>query len=402
MMLSQPYICHLCRSWLLALVSLLGIASQCGSAIPPLPPTPSGPVLQVALLVPTSGELDTKGRMIQNGSMLALDEWNNGGGVQGHRLEVVIYNTNCTFESGHQAAKQAIDDGLQFIVGPVCSEAAVAAAELAEAMGVLMIAPAATHPLVTTNHQGQTRITVFRTVYSYDWQGEAAARFARDALDVDKVALLSQPGDAYTTNLTDTFAREFLAGGGLSVYQENYTPGTTDFTEILTTIEQTGAELIYLPASHSVANRVANQLNELRLSKVASPSDENMLLLGSDAWESAALDLTVTTGSYFPVHFVPDDDRPLLKQWVESYKSTYATEPNTLAALGYDSINMLARATEQADKVDPAVVATVLEKETFKGITGQITFDLQHNPIKPVPILYIQDGRANYFNLVEP
>jgi branched-chain amino acid transport system substrate-binding protein len=380
-------------AWLLSLLSLIVLASQCNAPPgPPLPTTPTGPVIRIALLSPDAGEMATFGRMMRNGSIMAFDEWNEQG-LLGHRLEWAIYDTNCEFETARQATQQAIDDGLKFMIGPVCSEAAIGAATVAESAQALMISPTATHPLVTVNGQGKTRPTIFRVSYVSSWQAKAAARFVHNDLTINKAAILVNPRDDYATALAETFAQQFTAQGGEIVYQNTYTPGDSDLADKLNAINQAGAEVIYLPADVAIVNQVADRLNELGLSKLSTESETGLTLLGSDSWASPELDLAATTGSYFTTHFVLTDEHPLGQTWAEAYKATYAIEPDTLAALGYEAATLLAVAIEQAGTFEPVIVARALEQGSFEGITGQITFDHQHNPLKSVPIVYIgQEG----------
>jgi branched-chain amino acid transport system substrate-binding protein len=378
------------------LVVLGLLAAQCqNSPTPFLPATPTAPALRIALLIPTSGELATQGRIIGNGITLAFDEWNRRGGVLGHRFEWAVYDTGCSFEAGTQAARQAIEAGHQFLIGPICSEAAIAAARLAETANVLMITPTATHPLVTVSPQGQTRPTVFRISYSYEWQGQAAARFARDSLNVSRVALLIKLGDDYTTNLADTFAREFANEGGQIVYQATYQHEAEDFTDILKAIDQSGAELLYLPGSSTIANSIARRLGELGLVKAAS-SSVSLRLLGSDGWEAEALDLATAAGAHFPVHYTFTVGQPLAQSWAETYKSINSVKPDTLAALSYDAANLLAEAIDRARTIEPMAITCVLEQDNFEGVTGQMAFDRFHNPIKPILFMQIQAERLVY------
>lgn len=384
--------------WLLSIFTLVMLAWQCNPPPDPALPTPvTGPVARIALLAPTSGEMATFGRILSNGSRMALDQWNNQGGLLGHQLEWMIYDTGCQFETARRATRQALDDGLELIIGPLCSEAAIAAAELAEAEQALMISPTATHPLVTVNDRGQTRATIFRAAFTYSWQGQAAARFAYETLKVDKAALLVATGDDYATGLTEAFAKQFTAQGGEIVYRASYAADEADFKQMLLAISASSAGLIYLPAPAAVVNRIAGQLKELGLARTALAAGSGMILLGSDSWESPELDLTTTAGSYFTTHFVLVDQPPSGRSWAEAYKAIYAVEPNTLAALGYDATGMLLAAIQQAGTFEPAIVAKTLEQGTFDGITGQITFDGRHNPIKPVPLVQIKAGGLHFF-----
>jgi branched-chain amino acid transport system substrate-binding protein len=344
----------------------------------------------------------TFGRKMRNGSIMAFDEWNERGGLLGHRIEWTIYDTNCEFETARQVTQQAIDDGLKLMIGPVCSEAAIGAATVAESAQALMISPTATHSLVTVDGQGKTRSTIFRASYVSTWQAKAAAHFARDNLKLNKAAILFNPRDDDATALAETFAQQFAAQGGGIVYQNTHTPDDSDLVDKLNAISQMGAEVMYLPADAATVNQVAHRLNELGLSKSSTGSETGLTLLGSDSWESPELDLAATTGSYFSTHFIVTDERPLLQTWAEAYKATYAIESDTLAALSYEAATILAVAIERAGTFEPVAVAKALEQGSFEGITGQITFDDQHNPIKPVPIVYIDHERIVFSAAVSP
>jgi branched-chain amino acid transport system substrate-binding protein len=390
-------------AWLLSILSLIVLAAQCNAPPgPPLPTTPPGPVIRIALLSPDAGELATFGRMMRNGSIMAFDEWNERGGLLGHRLEWTIYDTNCEFETARQATQQAIDDGLKFIIGPVCSEAAIGAATVAESKQVLMISPTATHPLVTVDDQGKTRPNIFRASYVSSWQAKAIARFARNNLKLNKAAILVNPRDDYAAVLAETFAQQFIAQGGEIVYQHTHTLDDSDLADKLNAISQVGAEVIYLPADAVTVNQVANRLNERGLLKLSTESETGLTLLGSDSWASPELDLAATAGSYFTTHFVLTDERPLGQTWAEAYKATYAIEPDTLAALGYDAATILAAAIEQAGTFEPVAVAEALEQGSFEGITGQMLFDHQHSPLKPVPIVYVDHERIVFSTSISP
>lgn len=381
----------------LSILMLMVAASQCASPTLPLPPSPAQPAVRIALLSPASGDMATFGRMLRNGSIMAFDAWNSQGGLLGHRLEWSVYDTGCQFETARRAAQQAFDDGLNFMVGPLCSEAAIAAAEFAGAHKMLMLSPTATHPLVTTTGQGQTRPTIFSATFSYALQGQAAAQFAYQTLRLKKAALFFYPGDDYSTTLAGAFAQQFANEGGEIVYQATYTPGDIDFQERLLAIMEAGAEVIYLPAAVTVVNQVARQLDQLEPSQVARLSDTSPILLGSDSWDSTELDLTATTGSYFTTHFVLQSQPAAVQNWAEAYQSTYAAEPTTLVALGYDAAAMVATAIQQAGTFDTATVAKRLAEGTFAGVTGQITFDRQHRAVKPVPVMYNEAGKLKFF-----
>ncbi|MCB0167098.1 MAG: ABC transporter substrate-binding protein, partial [Anaerolineae bacterium] len=311
-----------------------------------------------------------------------------------------IYPTACTFDSGQEAAQQAIEDGQQFIIGPVCSEAALGAAPVAQAAEALLISPTAIHPLVTVAPQQQVRPTVFTVAYSEALQGQAAAQLAYDTLVKRRAALLYSPQDMAAVRLVEAFADQFQADGGEVVNRSPYPGGTTDFGEWLRNISEAGADLLYLPADAATANRVAAQRRELDAERAGTGSE--LTILGSDAWESDQLDRGLVDGSYFPVHYTSLDPNPTIQRWADTYKSVYAVEPNTLAALAYDTANILAEAIHQAQALDPLAVADMIEPSRFEGVTGPMTFDHDHRPLKPVPFVQIRDQSGVYISVIAP
>ena len=381
------------------LIVLLALIGCSAAAQPPLPPTPPAATVSVALLAPTTGELAPIGRAVQNGVTLAFDQWNEPGGLLNRPITWQIYPTACTFDSGQEAARQAIEDGRRFIIGPVCSEAALGAAPVAQAAEALLISPTAIHPLVTVDPQQQVRPTVFTVAYGEALQGQAAAQLAYDHLAKRRAALLYSPQDMAAVRLVEAFAGQFQADGGEIVNRSPYPGGTTDFGEWLWAIGESGADLLYLPADAATANQVAAQLRELA---VDSSDGGELTLLGSDAWESDQLDRTLVDGSYFPVHYTPLDPNPKIKTWADTYKSVYAVAPNTLAALAYDTANILAEAIHQANALDPLVVAEMIEPSRFEGVTGPITFEGDHRALKPVPFIQIREQTGQYVTSVQP
>jgi branched-chain amino acid transport system substrate-binding protein len=77
-------------------------------------------------------------------------------------------------------------------------------------------------------------------------------------------------------------------------------------------------------------------------------------------------------------------------------------EPDTLAALGYDAANLLASGMQSAASPSADDVARALETLEFEGVTGRWRFDNQHNPLKPVVVVRIQEGDVIFYKDIQP
>ncbi|HEC33974.1 MAG TPA: ABC transporter substrate-binding protein [Chloroflexi bacterium] len=359
---------------------------------------PSGPAeeepLKIAILAPLSGDVATYGQSTRDGALLAIEEWNERGGVLGRQIETVVEDSQCAAEPAVSAANKVIDqDGVNFIIGEVCSSASIPVSEVVMAKGVLQISPTSTNPQVTVDENGNTKSLVFRACFIDPFQGTVAATFALEELGAQTAAVLLDQGNDYVRGLAEYFRDAFEAGGGQVVVWETYTGEDVDFSAILTKVKDANPDILYLPDYYSTVNLQAAQAREMGITAT---------FLGGDGWDSADLDRTVLAGGYHTNHYSPDDPRPIVAEWVEKYQAKYGSVPDALATLAYDAANMLLQGIERAGTDDPAAVAAALEEMEFDVVSGQSHFDEQHNPVKSAAILQITEEGSRFITIISP
>ena len=367
---------------LLAMVALSG----CGGA--------GSKAVKIAILAPLSGDVATFGQSTRDGAMLAIEEWNAKGGVDGATIEVVVEDSQCNAEAAVSAANKVIDqDGVKFIIGEVCSSASIPVSEIATAKGVLQISPTSTNPTVTVAEDGTTKPTIFRACFIDPFQGLVAAKFAIDTLGAQTAAVFLDQGNDYVRGLAEVFIKEFEAAGGQVVVTESYTGDDQDFSAILTKVKDANPDVLYLPDYYNTVNLIAGQAQEKGITAV---------LLGGDGWDSAQLDVSVVEGGYFTNHFSADDTREIVQDFVSKYEAKYGARPDALAALAYDAAVILLQSMDQANSVDPIKVAETMAAGTFPVVSGEITYDASHNPVKSAVILRVSGGQVIFTETVAP
>jgi branched-chain amino acid transport system substrate-binding protein len=344
-------------------------------------------VLLVALLTPMSGELATFGKSVRNGASLAVDEWNDRGGVTRQPIRLLLKDSGCDPAIARQAAEHAIADGAYFIVGGVCDEEAFPIARVANERGALFIASGATHPMLTRDAAGATRPLVFRVAYAYPYQGRAAARFALDNLGIHQAAVMINPADPWVRAIADEFSAAFTASGGKAASVFTYASQHADFGRLLADVARSGAGVLYVPDTYPVANQIGKQLHSQHLS---------LTLVGSEVWDSADLDRVALEGAYYTAHYHAGLPASAAVAWAARYQSAFAQQPDALAALGYDAANLLMTAIQQAGSPSPLPVAHAMEIMEYQSIVGPWHFDDQHNPLKDAVILQVH-GAANRY-----
>jgi len=368
------------------LVSVLALAG-CGAG--------GGSTVKIAILAPLSGDVKTFGESTRDGVLLAIDEWNEAGGVVGKQIEVIIEDSQCQPEPAVSAANKVIDqDGVKFIIGEVCSSASIPISEIVGPKGVLQISPTSTNPTVTLNEDGSTKSTVFRACFIDPFQGAVAAKFAIGNLGAQTAAVFLDQGNDYVRGLAEVFIAEFEAAGGEVLVTESYTAEDSDFSAILTKVKDADPDLLYLPDYYSTVNLIAAQAQEKGIEAA---------LLGGDGWDSADLDRSVVEGGYYTNHFSASDTRTIVQDFVSKYEAKYGAAPDALAALAYDAANILLQSMEAADSTtDPEKVAAAMETGTFPVVSGDISYDEFHNPVKAAVILGVQGGEIVYVDTVAP
>jgi branched-chain amino acid transport system substrate-binding protein len=106
--------------------------------------------------------------------------------------------------------------------------------------------------------------------------------------------------------------------------------------------------VIYVPGYYGEVGVIANQTKQLG---IKAP------LLGGDGWDSPQLwqlGGASLNGDYISNHYSVDDPSPAIQKFVADYKARFNMLPDALAALGYDSMRVLADAITRAGGTESA------------------------------------------------
>jgi len=352
-------------------------------------------IIKIAILAPLSGDLSRFGEPMRRGALMAIDEWNeNPARLNGMKIEAVAEDSQCEADPGIKAAAKVIEqEQVHYIIGEVCSKASIPISEIAEASGVVMISPASTNPRVTLNENGTVKKFIFRVCFLDTFQGQVAAKFSLQDLQARTAFILFDPNNSYTQGLAEAFEAVFTSNGGQLAGKATYASTDTNFSTVLQGIANARPDVVYLPDYYNIANMIVSQARNMGIQAT---------FMGGDGWDSTGLDLRAVEGSYLTNHFSVDSTEPIPYKWVIDFHSRYNTSPDSIAALAYDATNLLLLAIQQAGTDDPAKVKDILATISYEGITGPISFDSLHNPIKSAVIQQVRDGKIQYIKTINP
>ena len=352
-----------------------------------------GDTIKVGEYASLTGSEATFGQSSHKGTQLAVDELNANGGVLGKKIQLLTEdNQSQAGQSATVVRKLISSDGVVAILGEVASSRSLEAAPICQQNKIPMISPASTNPKVT-----EAGDYIFRVCFIDPFQGTVMANFARKTLKLQNVAVLTDVKSDYSVGLAKFFKEGMVAGGGKIAVEQNYSGGDKDFNAQLTSIKASNPDGIFVPGYYTEVGLIALQAKQLGLT---------VPIFGGDGWESSSLvpiGGAALEGDYFSTHFSPEDTSPAVQNFVKQYKQKFNETPDAMAALGYDSVMILADAMKKTGSTDGAKVRDALAAEKdFPGVTGNLTMDANRNASKPAVILAIKNGTFKYVETVAP
>lgn len=354
----------------------------------------SGDSITIGTVTTNSGTAAAYGEAEVKGFELAVSEINAKGGINGKKVKLEsMDDKGDATEASNAYNKLAGDNNVLAVAGPTISATTAAVAPLADQSKLVTIAPAATSDSIETGNY------LFRTCFKDSYQGEVAARFAAENLKVKKVAVLYGTGDPYSSGVGEAFAKAAEKLGLEVVDKESSSSADdTEYSAQLQKIQASGAELLYAPYYYSVAGPYI-------IPQARSVGFEGYVM-GPDGYDGLKLtgDKSQYNKTYYTTHYSADDNtNTKVQDFIKSYKSKNNAEPNTFAALGYDTIYMIKQAIEKAGKnATREDVRNAVAGMTFDGVTGKFTMDKSGSPTKSVTVLEMKDGKPVYNTTVQP
>lgn len=371
----------------------LTILVACGNRIQPTD-TRDRSTIKIGYFGDLSGPTFNFGQSAKNGVLMAAEEINQAGGINGRKIDIVIEDDEGSPERAATVVnKLTRQDKVVALIAGGASGSSLAAGPNAHMAKVPMISPSSTNPAVT-----QIGDYIFRACFIDPFQGEVMATFAYNTLQARTAAIMLDFNSPYSRDLKDFFELSFTKHGGRVLTSQSYTQGDADFKGQLSSISAAKPDVIYLPGYYGDIAVIAKQARQLGITQP---------LLGGDGWDAPELWQLAgdsINGSYISNHYSADDPSPAIQKFVHDYKQHYGNlVPDAHSALAYDAMRFLAEAIERAGSTEGTKVRDALaQTKNFAGITGIISMDAERNAVKPAVILKLQDGSYIYQETIQP
>lgn len=362
---------------------------------------PREKVYRVALAVPLTGDIAAMGQGMKRGADLAIEEANASGRFK-QKVELAAFDDHADPKEAVNVANQIVSDpNVVAVIGHLNSGCSIPAAQVYARKNLPMITPAATNPKLTLQQMEPSwkwAKNIFRVNTTDDVQGQFAANYLRQKLNVKTVAVIHDK-TPYGQGLCEEFQKEFELKGGKVLSFDGITLGDKDFKALLTRIKTTRPDAIYFGGIYNEGGLIVKQAREIGLKaafvsgdalqtreffKVAGPSSE---------------------GAYITNVGLPPEKIPSAKTFIEKYKAKYPdmdmqpydhyTYEATMIALA-----VLEKSGIQPDgKVDHSKMLDYLRNLKYDGVLGHTEFDEKGDTKnKAISIYIVKNGNFAALN----
>jgi branched-chain amino acid transport system substrate-binding protein len=392
------------KPWITAMAVALPLAlAACGGSAPPGTEGSdsgggggSGETITIGSLHPLSGSAAADGQQMDNGAKLAIDAINEAGGIEsldGAQLELASADTQGAPEVGQSEAQRLIEDGAVALVGTYQSAVSQNVAAVAERNQVPFVIDVSSADAILQQGYKFT----FRLQPSAQVLAERGAEYLADVsknadAPAQKVAILHEQGP-FGTAIKDTFSAKAEELGMEIGPVISYDPASvSDFTTQITTVRESGADVLMVAGYYRDGVLVANAVNTVK------PGLAAVWGVANGAFDTPQFPGEVGEAGegFFDANYRLDMTNPDTQELADKYKQEFGDDIRTAAVLSYDAVRVIAAALEKAGDASPQAVRDAVaetELDSLIAQDGPIAFDEAGENKNAAPILMqVLDG----------
>jgi branched-chain amino acid transport system substrate-binding protein len=352
-------------------VAVAAALIACGMLIWALPASAAEPI-KIGVIAEAQS---VAGSSIGPAAQLAAEEINAKGGIDGRKVEVVVYDNHSSAAESVRAFQRAVSqDKVNAVIASYVSEVVLALEPWAARLKTVMITPGAASDVITQNiakDYDHNKYTFHGYLTSSALAGlvcDAAKDLLVDPLKMKSAVIFSE--DAAWTTPLDTMYEKCLPQAGLKVLDHiRFSPDTTDFTPIFNKIEGQKPDVIITGISHVGTQPTVQWKSQ----QVPVP----MLGISSQATNSTFWKDTngAADGVLFNAVSGPGVAvTPKTLPFVDAYTKKFGNVPSYCGYTAYDEVYMVTDAIRRAGSTDSDKIVAAMEKTDYVGTIGRVEF----------------------------
>ncbi len=308
----------------------------------------------------------------KRGVMMAVEEFNQAGGLQGQKVEVIFEDEKDSPTHSVNAVQKLINvDKVIALVGPMTSGGTLASYKSADEAKVPYVTPTATSPKIS----GASPY-LYRGCSRIDTQAKALTAYIAKKWKPKTVAILYS-NEPYGKACAAVFGKDFENLGIKKVAEESFLRGSRDFKAQLTKIKATKPDILFIPGYTPETAPAAAQARQLGLKQ------RIVGVYGDMDLEYAKLAGKAAEGHLIAGEYDEDYGTPKNKAFKKNYyeAAQKAGEPVNImfAALTYDATSMVLEGIKKNGPTSAGIKKFLDDMKDFDGVTGKLSFNKEHD-----------------------
>lgn len=343
---------------------------------------PERPPLVIGYLGGLTGRSADLGVAGRDGALLAIEEFNTAGGVDGRNVGLAVANDKQNQDAARNAFRSLVRQDALCVIGPMTSSVAVAVAPLAAQSGTPLISPTTSTDALTGKDD------LFYRLYP-DNSGAASelARVVRQRLGHGSCAIIYDLGnESHTKTWADNFTHEFERLDGEVRMQQPFTSGRVgQYGDAASQAIRADAECVFVLASSVDTAILATRLRAQGWTGhiIASEwsASETLVEQGGSAVEGVLFLNTIDSSSH---------EKRFL-DFRERYVRRFGSEPGFASVHAYDATR-LALSLLKEDPTPPSIADALAGGIAFRGLQGEVTLDRYGDVDRAYYLMVVRDG----------
>jgi len=321
--------------------------------------------IKIGVAVPLTGDIASYGIPSERATELVVKDINKKGGILGKKVEVLAEDEMCKPELAVNAATKLVSEGVNVVVGHVCSGATKSALGIYKEAKVILMSPAATNTELTMSGKYPN---FYRTIGYDKNQARLAVDFALKNLNLKTIAVVHDKAD-YGKGFAE-YAKNYIDNSKQAqvVLFEGITAGAVDYSAVIQKIKQSGAEAVIYGGYHPDAASLVSQMRKKNLKTLFISDDgvkDNTFIKVAGKYAEGVYATSHTDTSKNPIAIAA----------VNAYRKTYGSDPGAFFLNGYAAAQALLNAIKNAGSTDYEKVRKALRTYYVETPLGRIKFD---------------------------
>jgi len=344
----------------------------------------AGDTIKIGVAGAHSGDLAYYGLPTINTAELVVAQYNAKGGINGKKVELLIEDDFCNPEMAINTATKLVTDGVDVVLGHICSGPTKAALPIYKEAGVIVMSPSATNVDLTKSGNYSN---FFRTIFPDDAEAKAMVDFTLATLGAKRIAVVYDKGD-YGKNRAE-FAKELIEASGKAevVFYEEGAPHPVDYTAIVQEIKRKRADAVIFGGYHPEASKIVSMMKKKRID-IPFVSDSGVK---DDTFIKVA---GINSEGVYASGPQDNAANPIAIAAIEDHKKAYNSDPGPFYEKAYSAALALLNAIEKAGSTDSDAIVMALQTEIVETPVGNIHFNAKGDAVGVGFVMYVvKDGK---------